>query len=187
MRSDRRHLTASALIQIKGFWRDKRGVTGALLGLLIPVLFGFAAMGVDFGIWTMTRRVDQGAADNAAISGALELASGKGVPGGPATADIMNLALYAAGNNLPGSLPATLTVATGCTDPGANQLCVNNPPLIGSWGDKYVEAIVGEQGLTIFSGMVGFSQGVLRTRAVAGLLYSPTCMIALRPSGQDLT
>src|ERR1041384_3642419 len=142
MRSDRRHLTASALIQIKGFWRDKRGVTGALLGLLIPVLFGFAAMGVDFGIWTMTRRVDQGAVDGAAISGAFELASGKGVTGGPATTDIMNLALYAAGNNLPGSLPATLTVATGCTDPGANQLCVNNPPLIGTRaGDaKFVEA-----------------------------------------------
>ena len=86
-------------------------------------------------------------------------------------------------------LPATLTVATGCTDPGVNQLCVNNPPLIGTRAgdDKFVEAILGEQGLTIFAGMVGFSQGILRTRAVAGLLYSPTCMIALRGSGQDLT
>src|ERR1051326_841824 len=187
MRRDSWHLTPSA--SAKAFWRDRRGATAALLAVLLPAFIGFAALGVDFGIWTMTRRVDQGAADNAALSGALELASGKGVPGGPATTDIQNLALYAAGNNLPGSLPATLTVATGCTDPGINQLCVNNPPLIGTRAgdDKFVEAILGEQGLTIFAGMVGFSQGILRTRAVAGLLYSPTCMIALRGSGQDLT
>jgi hypothetical protein len=181
---DRQHLTPSA--PTKRLWRDKRGVTGVLLALLLPIFFGFAAMGIDFGLWTSTRRVDQGAADAAALSGALELASGKGVPGGPATTDIQNLALYSAGNNLPGSLPATLTVATGCTNPDANQLCVNNPPLIGTWGDEYVEAILGEQGLTIFAGMVGFNQGVLRTRAVAGLVYSPTCMIALNTTGQDL-
>jgi hypothetical protein len=171
------------------FLHDQRGAVAPLFAVLLVVLFGIAGLGVDVGIWYTLKRQYQSAADIAAISGAMELAAGKGQTGGPATADIQNLAQYAAWDNIPGGSATNPTVATGCTTPAAGDMCVNNPPLLGAFAgnDGYVEAIIGEPGPSIFPGFVGYGAAILiRTRAVAGLKKVETCMLALNTSGTDL-
>src|SRR5205085_2318685 len=72
--------------------------------------------GGDFGIWYTLKRQYQSAAVNGGISGPIELAAGKGnfdgsgLPVGPATTDLQNLAMYAAGNNLPVNVANNLPV-----------------------------------------------------------------------------
>jgi transcriptional regulator with XRE-family HTH domain len=108
-----------------GFLRDQRGAVAALVAVTMTVLFGFAGLGVDVGIWYTLKRQSQSAADNAAISGAIELVDGKGASGGPATTDVQNLAMYAARNNLSASAASSLSVDSrssqaypnGCTAP----------------------------------------------------------------------
>src|SRR5207248_1436286 len=75
--------------------------------LFRSLFFGFAGLGGDFGIWYTLERQYQSAAVNGGISGPIELAAGKGnfdgsgLPVGPATTDLQNIAMYIAGNNLP--------------------------------------------------------------------------------------
>jgi Flp pilus assembly protein TadG len=58
-----------------GFLRDRRGVVGVALAVLLPVLIGFAGLGVEVGWWFAIQRQNQSAADAAAISAALEYAA----------------------------------------------------------------------------------------------------------------
>jgi Flp pilus assembly protein TadG len=57
------------------FWRDRRGVVAIAVALLLPVLIGFAGLGVEVGLWFWVQRQNQSAADAAAISAALEYAA----------------------------------------------------------------------------------------------------------------
>src|SRR6266576_3096369 len=160
--------------RVPGFLRDRRGAAAVIFAVTLLPLFAFAGLGVDVGLWYTIKRHAQSAADVAALSGAMELAAGKGVAGGPATTDIQNLAKYAAMNNLSANAATSLTVATGCTAPSADQICVNNPPLFpGSTftgNSNYVEAILAQPGVSIFAGLVGYTNApIVRTRAVAGL------------------
>src|SRR5690349_14104944 len=100
------------------FLRDQRGAAAMMIAVALVPLLAFAGLGIDVGIWYDLKRQMQSAVDNGAFSGAMELAGGKGVAGGPATADIQNLVKYATVNNLPSSAN-TPSVATGCTDAAA--------------------------------------------------------------------
>jgi Flp pilus assembly protein TadG len=57
------------------FWRDRRGVVAIAVAVLLPVLIGFAGLGVEVGLWFAIQRQNQSAADAAAISAALEYAA----------------------------------------------------------------------------------------------------------------
>ena len=57
------------------FWRDGRGVVAIAVAVLLPVLIGFAGLGVEVGLWFAIQRQNQSAADAAAISAALEYAA----------------------------------------------------------------------------------------------------------------
>jgi Flp pilus assembly protein TadG len=57
------------------FWRDRRGVVAIAVAVLLPVLIGFAGLGVEVGMWFWIQRQNQSAADAAAISAALEYAA----------------------------------------------------------------------------------------------------------------
>lgn len=56
------------------FWRDRRGVVAVAVAILLPVLIGFAGLGIEVGMWFAIQRQNQSAADAAAISAALEYA-----------------------------------------------------------------------------------------------------------------
>ena len=53
--------------------RDTRGATLVLIALMITALMGFTGLGVETGLWYTIKRYNQSAADNAALSGAMEL------------------------------------------------------------------------------------------------------------------
>ena len=90
-----------------GLVGDRRGATTASFAVLLTLLFGFAGLGGDFGIWYTLNRQYQSAVVNGGISGPIELTAtkgnfdGSGLPVGPATTDLQNIAMYSAGNNLP--------------------------------------------------------------------------------------
>jgi Flp pilus assembly protein TadG len=70
------------------FWRDQGGVVAVAVAILLPVLIGFAGLGVEVGMWFWIQRQNQSAADAAAISAALEYAAQiqRGVATDPAAA-----------------------------------------------------------------------------------------------------
>jgi Flp pilus assembly protein TadG len=57
------------------FWRDRQGAVALAVAVLLPVLIGFAGLGVEVGFWFWIQRQNQSAADAAAISAALEYAA----------------------------------------------------------------------------------------------------------------
>lgn len=56
-------------------WRDERGVVAIAVAILLPVLIGFAGLGVEVGMWFAIQRQNQSAADAAAIASGLEYAA----------------------------------------------------------------------------------------------------------------
>ena len=70
------------------FWRDRCGVVTVAVAVLLPVLIGFAGIGIEVGLWFAIQRQNQSAADAAAISAALEYVAHNesGKPTDPAAA-----------------------------------------------------------------------------------------------------
>ena len=96
-----------ASLKRRRLWHDTRGFTAVFLALTLSVLIGFSALGVETGLWYLIKRVNQSAADVAALSGAMEVAAGK-----PYQTDICPLAkLGAQANNF--------TVAAGWSCPAS--------------------------------------------------------------------
>lgn len=58
------------------FLRSDQAAIAPIVALLMPVLLGFAALGVDASYWMLEKRDLQTAADAAALAGAYELANG---------------------------------------------------------------------------------------------------------------
>jgi transcriptional regulator with XRE-family HTH domain len=99
-----------------GLVGDRRGATTALFAVLLTLFFGFAGLGGDFGTWYTLKRQYQSAAANGGISGPIALPAAKGnfdgigLPVGPATTDLQNIAMYTAGDNLPVNVANSLLV-----------------------------------------------------------------------------
>jgi Flp pilus assembly protein TadG len=70
------------------FSRDRRGAVAVAVAVLLPVLVGFAGIGIEVGLWFAVQRQNQSAADAAAISAGLEYAAQieRGVATDPAAA-----------------------------------------------------------------------------------------------------
>jgi len=66
-------LLRSAIVRV---WQDERGVSAVILALSLTALIGFAALGVETGLWYSIKRQNQSAADAAAISAAYEILAG---------------------------------------------------------------------------------------------------------------
>lgn len=137
------------------------------LGLL---LLGFAGLGIDIGYMRYEKRLQQTAADNAALSGAAELGFGAG--------DV----------NPAGQHGAALD---GFTD-GTNNVTVtiNNPPTLGPHkGDSsYVEAYVAKIQPTFFMKALGVTSEMVTARAVAywGSGIANSCVFTLGNPGNGI-
>ena len=151
------------------FWRDRRGAVAVAVAVLLPVLIGFAGLGVEVGWWFWIQRQNQSAADAAAISAALEIAEG-------VTTNASAAAIIAANYNLfSTSPPNTLTVylcfgfkvgsacnTSGSTGtPNAVQVVLTQP--LNTTFANFVTAIWGPNVNTV----------TITTTAIAGI--SPPC------------
>src|SRR4051812_32916707 len=170
------------------FGRDDRGAIIIFVGLALVVLTGFAALGVETGLWWATKRYQQTAADYAALSGAMEIAAGMPYYRSATTSGICGLAERDAARNGFTFASYTCPNATpACTTPSAGQMCANNPPVVTGGahvGDaNYVEVILAEQHNTTLASFF-LSTVTITTRAVAGVTSSGfACTLALAPTG----
>lgn len=141
------------------------GVLG--LGLL---LMGFTGLGIDVGYMRYEKRLQQTAADNAALAGAAEIPFGTS---------------YVNAGGLHGSS------LDGFTD-GSNgvTVTVNNPPLSGPHnGDSsYVEAYVAKVQPTFFMRVLGVNTETITARAVAfyGTGIANNCVYTLGNPGNGI-
>jgi Flp pilus assembly protein TadG len=94
------------------FSRDRCGAVAVAVAMLLPVLIGFAGIGIEVGLWFAVQRQNQSAADAAAISAALEYAAQaeSGVATNPTAA-----ATTAAGYNLFNNANCSTSGTTNCT------------------------------------------------------------------------
>jgi hypothetical protein len=164
--------------------REQSGQVLVGVALAMVAIMGFAGLAMDMGTLRYQKRLEQTAADAAAIAGALNLGSSFGgvVAGGQAAA---SADAFTDNNN-----------AGGCTGQGVAIGCIsiaiNNPPLYGphTADSKYVEAIVSAVQPTFFMNIFGVSKELVVARAVAtdvsgGGPYSG-CLYALGPPSSSI-
>jgi Putative Flp pilus-assembly TadE/G-like len=157
--------------------RKEAGQALVFAALGMTVFLGFAGLAVDMGILRYDKRLQQTAADAAAIAGADELRYG--------TSGVTSDAQNASGAN-------GFTDNSGgaaCTNIGCITVTVNNPPLSGPHTGqvKYVEVLVSDVQPTLFMKAFGVSSKTVVARAVAtnvsGGGLAPGCIYTLGPAG----
>jgi hypothetical protein len=137
--------------QLRGLRQEgERGQVLPIVALALVVLLAAAAMAVDVGYLRYMQRVQQSAADSAAIAGANELA-------------------YPAANDVTSAAKAD-AAANGFTDNGSNiVVTVNNPPGSGPYAGNTsaVEVTVSAQHGMFFERILGVAAKSVTARAVA--------------------
>ncbi len=154
----------------KRWTRDaERGQVIPIVALALTVLFGAAALAVDVGYWRYQERLQQAAADSAAVAAASEIALGSGSVNAAAAHD------------------ATLN---GFTDDGVNVRVVPNwPPATGAYSGNTsaVEVVIRKNQPGFFGKIFGFNTQWISARAV-GLVssYGRFCIYGLNTSGTSV-
>jgi putative Flp pilus-assembly TadE/G-like protein len=148
---------------------SERGQVIPIVALALTVLFGAAALAVDVGYWRYQERLQQAAADSAAVAAASEIALGLGSVNAAAAHD------------------ATLN---GFTDDGVNVRVVPNwPPATGAYSGNTsaVEVVIRKNQPGFFGKVLGFNTQWISTRAV-GLVssYGRFCIYGLSTSGTSV-
>jgi hypothetical protein len=84
---------------LRQLWRDKRGVTLALVAASMSALIGFAGLGAETGLWYAIKRQNQSAADAGAISAAYDIIYDLANGVTPTSANLTPVASQAAAQN----------------------------------------------------------------------------------------
>jgi Putative Flp pilus-assembly TadE/G-like len=155
--------------------QDQNGFVAVMVAILLSAMIGFAGLGVETGLWYAIKRQNQSAADEAALSGAMEVSAGKSDVSAQA-----NCTAWRNGFDSSVNAPPCPTSLTGVT--------VNNPPTSGSHQtNNYVEVILSEQQNALFASL-SLTNVTIKTRAVAGPNSSnPACVLALQTSLTGVT
>ena len=105
--------------------KSESGQALVLAALALVVLIGFAGLAIDMGVLRYQKRMQQSAADAAALAGASNLASKSGgVTAGAQNASATNGFTDTGGGQTSACTASNATVGTVCVQ-------VNNPPLSG--------------------------------------------------------
>jgi Flp pilus assembly protein TadG len=152
--------------------RGPRGQVLALFALSLVCLLGLAALAIDLGFWRYEQRMQQSAADSAAIAAVHQLGY----------------------SSTPSSVTAAARLdaaANGFADNGTTvNVTANNPPLTGSYtaNNTAVEVIVQKAQPVFFAGIFAKHSQSVSARAVAARLGATrNCMYALDPNGQGIS
>jgi Putative Flp pilus-assembly TadE/G-like len=155
--------------------KSESGQALVLAALALVVLIGFAGLAIDMGVLRYQKRLQQSAADAAALAGASNLASAsKGVQAGAVAAAATNgFSAGSAGSGCPPPAPATAV--------GSVAVAVNNPPCSGphNGNSSYVEVYVSELQPTYFMKIFGVNSEAITARAVATNLTGGGCLYTL--------
>ncbi len=141
--------------------KNESGQALVLVAVALVILLGFAGLGIDMGNLRYQRRLQQTAADAAAIAGATNLSYG-GVQTGAQNASTANGFTDNTSGGACATPPTNLAVGkvtvTVCNGPSTG-------PHIGN--ASYVEAFVSSGQPTYFMRIFGISRETITTRAVA--------------------
>ena len=159
----------SIQLSFRRFFFDTVGSVAVVYALALPVLMGFAGLGVEVGYWYASERSLQSAADAGATAGALELTYGG------SHSDIHDQALAEAERN-------------GFSNQAGTSFTVNRPPVSGAYsGDPTaVEVVLDVPKKTTFASILDVKKVGIAARAVAR--QSPggdACIFALSPTEHD--
>lgn len=158
----------------------------AAIGL--TVMLGFAGLGIDLGVLRYQKRLQQTAADAAAIAGANQLRFGNtGITSTAQDAATKNGFTDGGSGNV-GSCTTSAAIGTTCVQ--INSVETSGGPSSGphSGNAKYVEAIVAEVRPTYFMKILKVDRQVVAARAVATMISEttssgPGCIYTLGPPG----
>ncbi len=152
----------------KDMTRCERGATFVYVAILLPAFIGFIGLGVDVGLWQVTKRDTQIIADASAVAGALEVMR---FQVDPTEADTNQAALTAA-------------IANGYDAAGGlDGIVINDPPVSGPYAGVggTVEVIMTRQAPIFFSSLFRTEPVLVRSRAVAASGTGDGCIWALSP------
>jgi hypothetical protein len=158
-----------------------QALIAAIAGLAV-VLMGFAGLGIDMGYLRYEKRLQQTAADSAALAGAAELLYGG--------TGVQDAAQHDAATN-----GFTGAVTSGCPPPspgttvGSISISVNVPPCSGphNGAANYVETYVSEVQPTFFMRVLGINNETVTARAVASDNVNSTgCIYVLGTSSTSI-
>jgi hypothetical protein len=144
----------------------------------LVALMGFAGLAIDMGVMRHDKRLQQTAADAAAIAGASNLAFGGVISGAQDAASRVGYADNGGGqvSNCAGAVVGTICVQ------------VNNPPATGPHGcnggacdRNYVEALVAVVHPTYFMRVLSINSETITARAVGANLGGNGCLYTLGP------
>jgi hypothetical protein len=153
--------------------------------LALVVLIGFAGLAIDMGVLRYQKRLQQSAADAAALAGASNLASTSGgVTAGAQNASATNGFTDTGGGQTSACTASGATVGTVCVQ-------VNNPPLSGphTSNSKYVEVLIAVVQPTYFMKIFGVNSEAITARAVATNLSGGNgggCLYTLGPPANSI-
>lgn len=159
-------------------WSDRRGAVVILVALGLPIMIGFAGLGVETGLWYGKSLQAQAAADAAALSAAMEVAAGMDCD------SYSEMALHSAAYNgfVPSDtrFPCLRDGGENCTS-GAAYICVNYPPTTGPLaGDTEAAEVVVVHPQNAFLASLYLPSITIRTRSVARVSAAGTaCVFAL--------
>ena len=172
--------------------RNEAGQALVFAAVGMTMLLGFAGLAIDMGVLRYEKRLQQTAADAAALAGASNLAAGTGgVTSGAQNASATN-GFADSGSGQVSNCGPTAAVGTVCVQ-------VNNPPQDATVGgititagphsgnSNYVEVLVSMVHPTLFMKVLGINQESITARAVAtnlsGAAPNGGCLYTLGPFG----
>jgi Flp pilus assembly protein TadG len=173
----------------RSFWarfsRDRRGAVAVAVAVLLPVLVGFAGIGIEVGLWFAIQRQNQSAADAAAISAGLEYAAQ--IESGVATNPTAAAATTANYNLFSTTPPNTLTLypCYGYTVGSSCNTSPSNGPL------DAVQVVLTRPLNTTFANFVTAIWGPnvntvkVTTTAIAAFPAGTACFLALDPTAPN--
>lgn len=145
---------------LTGWSRDERGNVAVMFALMLPLIVGGAAFGVETTIWYQARLNLQNQADAAAFSAVLDKKAGR-------DSTVMTAS-------------ATKAAADNGFATGSGTIVVNSPPQSGASGATAVEVILHTTSPRYFSALFTKTPVSLTARAVAKYITSgQACVLAL--------
>ncbi|MCK5444626.1 MAG: hypothetical protein KAI73_03330 [Rhodospirillaceae bacterium] len=146
------------------------GAIAVMFALMLPVIIGFAGLGIDAGLWYKDRRSMQTATDAAAVSAAIERTYGAN------SAEILSI--------------ATIEATRNGFDSSIDTITVNNPPASGDFSgpdyDAYVQVIINHPLDTFLSSVITSIIPTSVTTAVATTSGDQdACLLSLATTGSN--
>jgi hypothetical protein len=161
--------------------RNDSGQSLVVVAISLVAILGFAGLAIDMGVLRYERRLQQSAADAAAIAGASNLPPNTGWIAGAQNAAATNGFKDNSGGQVSKCTGSGAAVGTVCVQ-------VNNPPASGphTGNSSYLEVLVAAVHPDYFMPIFGVNHSSVVARAVAGMGNGTGCVFALNPNGAGI-